>query len=104
MPSPQRVAWAKFRVAAACLAATMIVSTLVYLLTGGTLLQEKATLILYVSDATGLIANAAVRVDGIVVGKVASVDLSGSNQPDRVIRVTMRVRREQLATIPTDSY
>jgi phospholipid/cholesterol/gamma-HCH transport system substrate-binding protein len=59
---------------------------------------------LYIPDATGLAPDSPVRVDGIPVGKVASVDLSGSAKPERVIRVTMRVEREQLASIPTDSF
>ena len=84
MPSRRRVTWAKFRVAAVCVVAAVIVGTLVYVLTGGTLLQKKATVYLYIPDATGLTSDSPVRVDGIAVGKVASVDLSGSNKPDRV--------------------
>jgi len=104
MPSASRVNWAKFRVAAVCVVATTILATLVYLLTGGTLLQQKATIFLYIPDATGLIAGSPVRVDGIDVGKVDAVDLSGSNQPNRVVRVAMRVERERLASMPADSF
>src|SRR5579872_6001271 len=104
MPSPSRVKWAKFRVAAVGLVASLIVATLVYLLTGGTLLQEKATIFLYIPDATGLSKDSPVRVDGIDVGKVAAVDLSGSNQANRVIRVTMRVERDRLSSIPATSF
>ena len=104
MPSRRRVTWAKFRVATVCVVAALIVGTLVSLLTGGTLLQKKATVYLYIPDATGLTSDSPVRVDGIAVGKVASVDLSGSSKPERVIRVTMRVQREQLSSIPTDSF
>ncbi|HEY2017225.1 MAG TPA: MCE family protein [Bryobacteraceae bacterium] len=103
MPSPSRVRWAKFRVAAVCVVATLILCTLVYLLTGGTLLQEKATIFLYIPDATGLSTDSPVRVDGIDVGKVTAVNLSGSSQPNRVVRVTMRVERNRLAAIPATS-
>ena len=44
------------------------------------------------------------RVGGIYIGKVERVDLSGSNQPNRVVRVTVIVVRERLASIPVDSY
>jgi phospholipid/cholesterol/gamma-HCH transport system substrate-binding protein len=54
-------------------------------------------------DAVGLVATAPVRVDGIPVGKVQSVALSGLSGPDRVVRVTMIVEREKLASIPADS-
>lgn len=104
MPSASRVNWAKFRVAAVCVVATTILATLAYLLTGGTLLQQKATIYLYIPDATGLIAGSPVRVDGIDVGKVDAVELSGSNQPNRVVRVAMRVERERLASMPADSF
>ena len=104
MPSASRVNWAKFRVAAVCLVASIILATLVILLTGGTLLQQKATLYLYIPDATGLIAGSPGRVDGIDVGKVGSVDLSGSRQPSRVIRVAMIVDRGRLTSMPADSF
>jgi len=85
------------------IAGLAIVFTLVYLLSGGTLLERKATLYLYIPDATGLSDESPVRVDGIDVGKVKSVALSGSNVPARDIRVAMTVERAQLANIPADS-
>jgi phospholipid/cholesterol/gamma-HCH transport system substrate-binding protein len=103
MPSAERVRWAKTRVASVCIAAVMILGTLCYLLTGGTLLEAKSTLYLYMPDAVGLVAGAPVRVDGIGVGKVASVALSGLNQPLRVVKVTLTVERDRLASIPDDS-
>jgi phospholipid/cholesterol/gamma-HCH transport system substrate-binding protein len=42
-------------------------------------------------------------VDGIGVGKVRSVTLSGSSQPNRVVKLTMTVERARLASIPDDS-
>ena len=104
MPSAQRVSWAKIRVTAVCTAAVIILLTLFYLLTGGTLLEEKATLYLYVPDATGLGPSSPVRVDGIDVGKVSSVVLSGSPQPNRVVKITITVERQRLRSIPDDSY
>jgi len=104
MPSARRVNWAKFRVSAVCLVALLILLTLIYLLTGGTLFQPKATVYMYVPDATGLAKGSPVRVDGIGVGKVSSVDLTGSQQPKRAVRVTITVERERLASIPVDSF
>jgi phospholipid/cholesterol/gamma-HCH transport system substrate-binding protein len=104
MPSAVRVSWAKFRVVVLCLVATVILGTLVFLLTGGTLLQERATIYLYIPDATGLAVGSPVRVDGIGIGKVTEVQLSGSNVPNRVIKVAMSVRRETLPALPSDSF
>ncbi len=103
MPSARRVRWAKTRIVAVCVASGAILGTLFYLLTGGTLLQEKTTLYLFIPDGTGLSPGAPVRVDGIDVGKVRSVDLSRSNDLKRAVRVVMRVEREHLPEIPADS-
>ncbi len=103
MPSVRRVRWAKFRVTSVSLAAIIILATLIYLLTGGTLLEKKATLYLYIRDGAGLSHESPVRVDGIDVGKVSTVVLSGSNNPLRIVKVTMKVGRDKLAGISTDN-
>jgi phospholipid/cholesterol/gamma-HCH transport system substrate-binding protein len=103
MPSARQIRWAKFRVLAVCAAALVILSILAYLLTGGSLLTEKATMYLYIPDATGLGPGAPVRVDGIGVGKVRLVALSGSSDPNRIVKVTMTLERGRLASIPDDS-
>ncbi len=103
MPSAQRVNWAKFRVLAVAVAASLILGTISYLLTGGTPFEPKTTLYLYMDDATGLARGSPVRVDGISVGKVDSVELSGSNDPKRVVRVSVKVDRDRLDAITVDS-
>ena len=77
--------------------------TLVYLLTGGTFLEVKTEIYLYLPDATGISPGSPVRVDGIGVGKVRPVELADSNEPNRVVKVTMRVGRDFLPSITDDS-
>src|ERR1035437_7662701 len=103
MPSAQQVNWAKFRASAVILAALLILGTVAVLLTGGTLLEPKVQIYLYLPDATGVAPGSPVRVDGIGVGKVSLVELSGSNEPNRVIKVTMSVGRDRLRSITDDS-
>jgi hypothetical protein len=103
MPSAERVNWAKFRVAAVAVAALLILGTISALLTGGTLLEPKTTLYVFMADATGVGPDSPVRVDGIGVGKVALVELTGSNNPDRVVRVTMTIERGRLPSLTEDS-
>jgi len=103
MPSAQRLYWAKFRVATVSVAALAILCVLVYLLTGGTLLQPKVALYLYIPDATGLDKGSPVAVNGVDVGKVLMVRLSGSNQPNRIVRVSLEVAASRLPDIPVDS-
>jgi phospholipid/cholesterol/gamma-HCH transport system substrate-binding protein len=104
MPTAGRIRWAKFRVAVVIVAAAAIMAVFVYLLTGGTLFQSKATIYVYVPDATGIDTGSPVRVDGIDIGKVARAGLSGSSDPNRVVQVTMLVERERLPSVPVDSY
>ena len=103
MPSVLQVRWAKFRVVTVSSVALLILMVLVYLLTGGTLLEPKAHIYLYINDATGLGPDSPVRVDGIGVGVVDSVKFSGSNDPNRIIRVQMTIERSRLASITADS-
>jgi len=42
-------------------------------------------------------------VDGIGVGKVSLVELTGSNEPLRVVKITMTIERDRLASITDDS-
>src|SRR4051794_20247353 len=103
MRSRQRVKWAQLRVVAVCSVAVVILGVVLYLLTGGTLFTEKTSLFLYVSDATGVSQGSPVRVNGILVGKVDRVDLSGSRDVKRVVRITLRIERNSLAMIPVGS-
>jgi phospholipid/cholesterol/gamma-HCH transport system substrate-binding protein len=103
MPSAERVQWAWVRAGGVIGAALLILGTLFVLLTGGTLFEPKSTIYLYMPDAVALVAGAPVRVNGIGVGKVESVALTGLNQPDRIVKVTMTIDRDRLASIPADS-
>jgi phospholipid/cholesterol/gamma-HCH transport system substrate-binding protein len=104
MPSAQRVRWAKLRTASVCIASASILAVMFYLLTGGTLLEQKAKLYLYVNDATGISLDSPARVDGIGVGKVTALDLTGLKDTSRVVRITMTVERDRLPSIPADSW
>src|SRR6185437_924574 len=104
MPSAERVQWARVRVAVVMLVSVFILGILLYLMTGGTMFQAKAQLYLYIPDASGLELGSPVEVDGIKVGKVTGIALSGSRNPDRTVRVTITVDRDTLAAIPPQSW
>jgi phospholipid/cholesterol/gamma-HCH transport system substrate-binding protein len=104
MPSARQITWAKFRVFVVTVVALSILSVLVYLLTGGTLFEAKSALYLYIPDAAGLAAGSLVRVNGIDVGKVRTVALSGSNQPDRIVQLILQIESKYLPSIPAGSY
>lgn len=104
MPSAERVQWARLRVAAVSLVSLIILATLLYLLTGATMFREEATLYLFIPDASGLATGSPVQVDGIQVGKVTGIALSGLPDPARTVKVTIAVDRGTLPAIPPDSW
>ena len=93
------------RVAAVIISAVVISGTLMFLLTGGgrILFASKSTLYTYSPDSAGLAENADVRLSGIPIGKVSKVQLSGYLDPQRIVRIEMRVNSEYLQNIPSDS-
>src|ERR1041385_1115388 len=85
--------------------ATVVVGILAWLLTGGggEILQPKTYLHSYMSDASGLIVTAPVQLNGIQIGKISSIKLSGLSDPKKIVWVEMKVKSRYLAAIPVDS-
>ncbi|MBM3775858.1 MAG: MCE family protein [Acidobacteria bacterium] len=105
MPPPYKVArirWAKVRVAVMALAGCSILFVVVYLLTPG-LFRTSSPLRIYMDDSAGLLEGAPVRFNGVRVGKLKSIELSGSAEPERVVRAEIDVESRFLADIPVDS-
>lgn len=104
MPAAHKVGWAQLRVGLMAAAALLITGMLIFLLTGTKKLWAKNdTLYTFMDDAVGLMSSSPVRLNGILVGEVKSVGLSGENAANRVIRITMEIQREYLKQIPVDS-
>ena len=77
---------------------------LVFLLSGSRgFLKSKSNVFTFMSDSSDMAEGAPVRLNGIVVGKVSKVALSGSNDPNRVIRIDLEIQDEYLPAIPVDS-
>ncbi len=103
MARQARVKWAKFRVTVVCVVSVLILSVLLFELFGGVLLSPKTLIYLYIPDASGLSGESPIRVDGIDVGRVSEVALSGSKDPNRAVKVTLMFYRDRLAGVPVDS-
>ena len=82
-----------------------IVAVLVWLLTdgGAGLFAGKVDMKTYMPDATGLEVGAPVRLDGIQVGKVKNIAISGYLDTQRAVRVDLRVEETYLPKLPSDS-
>ena len=104
MPSAAHVAWAKFRVAAMIGCAVGILAVVIYLLLGGSdALEPTVTVRTYMIDLQGLAKGAPVRFNGIRVGEVTATSLSHVPDPQKVVRVDMKMMRKFLPAIPEDS-
>jgi phospholipid/cholesterol/gamma-HCH transport system substrate-binding protein len=100
-PSPKMVA----RVGALLGSAATLVAVLVWLLTGGGvgLFASKVQMKTYLPDATGLGVGAPVRLNGIQIGAVKRIRISGYLDMQRSVRLDLRVESKYLPRIPVDS-
>jgi len=104
MASPQKVKWSQLKVGILAVVAMVIVGVLAFLLTGnGGIFTRNAILRTYLDDSAGMAVGATVRLNGIAVGSIDQVRLSGERTKGRIVEISMLVKHEYLAEIPTDS-
>jgi phospholipid/cholesterol/gamma-HCH transport system substrate-binding protein len=95
----------RMRVALLVVIGAVLSSTEMYLLAGGAgdFFDRKTTLTTYMPDAAGVTTESEVRLSGIHIGDVRKIELSGSLDPNRIVRAEMRVLTRYLKYIPADS-
>src|SRR3984957_10658594 len=104
MAIQNRATWARLKVGILAIFAMTILAVLIFLITGQTDIFESQVLIYtYMEDAAALTNGAPVNLNGIPIGKVKSIRLSGSKDPMRLVRIDMQVPTSQLKNIPSDS-
>src|SRR5579863_5628497 len=104
MPSPEKVKWSQLKVGIVALIAMIILGVLSFLLTGnGGIFHRTAILRTYLDDSAGMAVGATVRLNGIAVGSIDQVKLSGETTKGRIVEISMMVKHEYLPAIPTDS-
>lgn len=104
MPTADKVNWAQLRVGMLVIFALSLIGLMIFLLTGSTkLFHKQDAIITYMDDANAMGEGSAVRLNGIVVGKVKKIELSGESRPGRVIRFRMDIDRAMMPNIPVDS-
>lgn len=98
------MSWSQLRVGITVLVALFILGVLIFLLTGSRgLFETYITLRTYMADSSGMAMGAPVRLNGIPVGNVEQIRLSGSKDPNRIVEFVMEVRKEYQSQIPLDS-
>ena len=104
MPDRSKIRWSQLKVGLLATAAMIILAVLIFLLTsGGNVFQRNATLRMYVDDASGTATKAPVRLNGILIGYVDDIRLSGSRDPNRTVEFDLSVQSKFLREIPEDS-
>jgi phospholipid/cholesterol/gamma-HCH transport system substrate-binding protein len=104
MPSPQKVKWSQLKVGIVALVAMIILAILSFLLTqNGGLFHRTAILHTYLDDSAGMAVGATVRLNGIAIGSIDKVQLSGQRIKGHIVEIAMLVKHEYLEQIPTDS-
>src|SRR5579863_7493652 len=104
MAIQNKASWARLKVGIMALAAMVILFILVFLITGETtFFQSKGQIVTYMDDSAAMTEGSPVRLNGILVGKVSKIALSGLNQPRRIVRIDMQVASKWFDSIPVDS-
>ena len=104
MANKSKTRWAQLRVGIMAIVAMVILGTLIFLLTaGGSLFRDTVALYTFMSDSGAMAQGSPVRLNGIVIGSVKNVRLSGDKTPGRAIRIELEVYEDMLKSIPVDS-
>ncbi|HVP46478.1 MAG TPA: MlaD family protein [Bryobacteraceae bacterium] len=104
MADPKKVSFAQLRVGIMAIVSMIIVGVLIFLLTGSkNLLRRTFELRTFMDDSSGMTDGAPVRLNGIPVGGVDKLKLSGSKDPSRIVEIDMEIRYDYLTEIPKDS-
>src|SRR4051812_37462021 len=104
MPEREKVRWSQLKVGVVGLTAFAIVFVLVFLLTSSRgIFQQNELLLTYMEDASGMANGTPVRLNGITVGFLDNLKLTGNRDPRRAVEFDLLVKRKFLADIPVDS-
>lgn len=104
MPSPQKVHWSQLRVGIMAIVSLLLLAALIVLLTGSeNPFAKKSVVYTYLGDSAAMTENSAVRLNGILVGKVKKIGLSGETVPERVIKMELEIEDQFMSKIPVDS-
>jgi phospholipid/cholesterol/gamma-HCH transport system substrate-binding protein len=104
MPDRSKIRWSQLKVGVIALASFLILFVLVFLLTSSKgLFQTNFLLHTYMDDASGVAEGTPVRLNGITVGYLEKVVLTGSRNPNRTVEFDMQIQEKYLKAIPVDS-
>lgn len=105
MAAKSKTSWAQLKIGLVAIFALSVLAALFMLMSGSNpLFQRTSDVYAFFDDSFAMTEGATpVRLNGILVGKVTSLDLSGSEELNRAVRVTLSIDNERLGQIPVDS-
>jgi phospholipid/cholesterol/gamma-HCH transport system substrate-binding protein len=105
MATTSKSKWAQLKVGLMAMAALLLLAFLIILMSGTNPLFRRTTdVYTYLSDSVAMTEGATpVRLNGIPIGKVKKIELSGSTDPGRIVKLTLSIYDESLPLVPVDS-
>ncbi len=100
----KKTSWAQLRVGLLAICAFLLLTALIfYITTSSNMFESRSKIYAYLDTSGGLLKSAPVRLNGVLVGKVTEIALSGETRHNRIIKVTLEVEDKMLPSIPNDS-
>src|ERR1017187_7247461 len=104
MPELSKVRWSQLKVGIVAFVAMVILAVLIFLLTGNSSIFERdETVRTYMADGAGMTQGRSVLLNGILVGAVQGIKLSGSKDPRRAVEFELTIKEKYMRDIPDDS-
>ena len=105
MATTSKSKWAQLKVGLMAIVALLLLAFLVVLMSGVNPLFRRTTEVYtFLPDSVAMTEGATpVRLNGILIGKVKTVELSGSSDPARIVKLTLSIYTEDLTLVPVDS-
>ena len=104
MPDRSKVRWSQLKVGLVALTALGIGMTLIILLTNSKgVLKRNVPVRTYMDDAAAMQDGTPVRLNGITIGYLESLQLTNSTDPKRAVEFVLMVEESSLMNIPVDS-
>src|ERR1700691_4499879 len=98
MASQARVHWAQLRTGVVAASGMVLLGVLIFFLTSQSrFFGGNFHLMTYMEDSAGMVANDPVRVNGILVGYIGSIKLSGSRDPKKTVLIDMVIEEKYLS-------
>jgi len=104
MPERSKIRWSELKVGIVAFAAMLVVGVLIFLLTGSrSIFELNESVRTYMADAAGMTESTPVRLNGILVGAVQGIKLSGAKDPKRAVEFELAIQGKFMKEIPEDS-